>query len=127
MPKQWKLAELPFLVGIPVPCLDNKGKRIPETLMQEWVGKAVVELTVCFGGATPLRAPSRNVVGGRVLHEKDQMLVLSGCPSPKDFLRQRSRITAFAKQMGEAMSQYAVFVLAFASHSFLVIDEQKAT
>ena len=33
MPKQWKLAELPFLVGIPVPCLDNKGKRIPETLM----------------------------------------------------------------------------------------------
>ena len=127
MPKPWKLAELPFLVGIPVPCLDNEGKQVPEALMQEWVGKAVIELTACFGGATPLKAPSRNVVGGRVLHEKDQMLVLSGCPSHADFLRKRRRIVEFAKRMGEAMSQYAVFVLAFASHSFLVIDEQRAT
>lgn len=126
MPKKWTLAELPFLVGLPIPCLDNKGRPVGQIVMQEWINRATAELTKCFGGATPSKSPAQNIVGRRVLYEKDQVLVLSGCASRKVFLAHRKRIESFAKRMGAAMNQYAVFVLAFSSESFLVIDEQAA-
>jgi hypothetical protein len=109
-----------YLVGIPIPYLDRRGKRLRPALVRTWIEKAAVELTGCFGGATPVPAPGVNVVDGKVLYEKGQILVLSACGSREVFLPHRERIAAQAERMGEALDQDAVFVLAFPSDSFLI-------
>lgn len=78
------------------------------------------ELTECFGGATAVPAPGTNIVGGKVLYEVGQTLVVSACESREEFLANRDRIEAFVTQMGEELNQDAVFVLAFDSDSFLI-------
>lgn len=88
--------------------------------MKSWIEKAAVELTDCFGGATPLPALGVNIVDGKVLYEKGQILVLSACQSRESFLPHRERIAAFAERMGEALEQDAVFLLAFPSDSLLI-------
>jgi hypothetical protein len=109
-----------YLVGIPIPYLDRRGKRLAPSKTKLWIEKAALELTGCFGGATPLPAPGVNVVEGQVLYEKGQILVLSACQSREDFLPHRERIAAFAERMGFALDQDAVFVLAFPSDSLLI-------
>ena len=94
---------MPYLVGIPIPYLDRLGKRLRPSRVKPWIEKAALELTDCFGGATPIPAPGVNVVEGQVLYEKGQVLVLSACES-----------------RGEALNQDAVFLLAFSSDSLLI-------
>ncbi len=111
---------MPYVVGIPIPCLDRHGKRLLPSKVKPWIKKAGLELTDCFGGATSIPAPGVNVVAGRVLYEKGQVLVLSACESRQAFLPHRDRIAAFAERMGEALDQDAVFLLAFPSDSLLI-------
>lgn len=85
------------------------------------------ELTACFEGATPLPAPGINVVQrpdgeALTLYEQGQTLVLAGCDSRDEFLQKRRRIHVFAEALAEALDQYAVFVLACPSDSFLIED-----
>lgn len=109
-----------YLVGIPIPYLDRRGKRLRTSQVKSWIRKAAVELTDCFGGATPIPAPGVNIVEGKVLFEKGQILVLSACQSRANFLPHQERIAAFAERMGEALDQDAVFLLAFSSDSLLI-------
>lgn len=88
--------------------------------MKEWTKKAALELTECFGGATPVPAPGVNVVEGKVLYEKGQILVLSACGNREAFLPNRERLASFAERMGDALDQDAVFLLAFPSDSLLI-------
>ena len=81
---------------------------------------AMVELTGCFGGATPVPAPGTNMLAGKLLFEKGQTLVLAGCDSRDAFLSKRNRVQAFAERMGKALRQHSVFVLACPSDSFLL-------
>ncbi len=78
------------------------------------------ELTECFGGATAIPSPGTNIVGGKILYEKGQILVLSGCDDRKVFLAKRKRIRAFAERMGRDLHQKQAFVLAYPSESFLI-------
>ena len=111
---------MPYLVGIPIPYLDRSGKRLRPSRVKSWIKKAALELTDCFGGATPVPAPGVNIVGGQVLYEKGQVLVLSACESREAFLPYREKIAVFAERMGEALDQDAVFLLAFSSDSLLI-------
>jgi len=77
------------------------------------------ELTECFGGATPIPSPGTNIIDGKVLYERGQILVLSGCDSRSEFLEKRDRIQAFVERMGRDLHQKLVFVLACPSDSFL--------
>ncbi len=120
MRKQARRHGMSYLVGIPIPYLDRRGKRLRPTQVKAWIEKVAVELTDCFGGATPVPAPGVNVVDGQVLFEKGQILVLSACGSRGDFLPHRERIATLAERMGEALDQDAVFVLAFPSDSLLI-------
>lgn len=120
MRKRPKVLSKPYLVGIPVPYLDRHGRKLDRRQTEAWTGAALVELTECFGGATPQIAGATNIVEGKILYEERQTLVLSGCDSRDDFLRHRERIKAFANEMGRALNQYAVFVLAYRSDSFLI-------
>jgi len=113
-----------YLVAIPVPSLDRRGRAISQRAVERWSRKAQRELTRCFGGATPLPAPATNIVGRKVLYEKGQVLVLSGCDDREQFLRKRERIRIFVEEMGRALDQYSVFVLAFPSDSFLIEMER---
>ena len=112
--------EMSYLVGIPIPYLDRRGKKLRPAQVKSWIEKVAVELTGCFGGATPVPAPGVNIVDGKVLYEKGQILVLSSCPGREDFLPHRERIASLAERMGEALDQDAVFVLAFPSDSLLI-------
>lgn len=108
------------MVAIPIPSLNLHGGALAPDAIEEWVKRAEREFTACFGGATSLRAPGTNIVGGKVLYEAGQVLVVSGCNNRAEFLRHRDRIDAFATEMGDQLDQAAVFVLAFDSDSFLV-------
>lgn len=109
-----------YLVGIPVPFLDRNGRKLDRRQTRRWTRAALDELTSCFGGATPHAAAATNIVGGKVLYEEGQVLVLSGCDSRDEFLPYRARIQAFVERMGVALNQHSVFVLAYASDSFLI-------
>jgi hypothetical protein len=69
-------------------------------------------------------APGTNIVGGKILYEAGQVLVVSACDNREAFLVHRDRMEAFVTQMGEALDQDAVFVLAFDSDSFLIELEE---
>jgi hypothetical protein len=92
--------------------------------MQRWVDLAQEELTDCFGGATPLPSPGTNIIDGKVLYEKGQILVCSACNNRSEFLEKRDRISAFVERMGADLKQDSVFVLAFPSDSFLIEIEK---
>jgi hypothetical protein len=116
-----------YIVGIPIPSLDRRGQPLPPASIGEWTRKTMDELTACFGGATPVPAPGTNVVQGPdgqalTLYEQGQTLVLAGCGSRDEFLQHRGSIDAFAEALADALDQYAVFVLACPSDSFLVED-----
>lgn len=109
-----------YLVAIPVPSLDINGTPLDQSEIDTWVRKTLDELTECFGGAMLIAAPGTNILDGRILYEKDQVIVVSACDSRDEFLQKRSRIEAFAEEMRRDLRQYAVFVLACPSDSFLV-------
>lgn len=109
-----------YLVAVPVPFLDKHGRELNGSEVQRWVTLAQQELTGCFGGATAVPAPGTNIVGGKILYEAGQTLVVSACDSREEFLANRDRIEAFVTRMGEELNQDAVFVLAFDSDSFLI-------
>lgn len=113
-----------YLVAIPVPFLDKRGRELNGSEVQRWVTLVQQELTECFGGATAVPAPGTNIVGGKVLYEAGQTLVVSACDSREDFLDRRDRIEGFVTRMGEDLNQDAVFVLAFDSDSFLIELEE---
>ena len=117
---QRKVVDKPYLVAIPVPSLDIDGNPLTRDEMDKWVRKTLDELTECFGGAMPIAAPGTNVLDGRILYEKDQVVIVSACDSREEFLAKRSRIESFAEEMRHDLRQYAVFVLACPSDSFLV-------
>lgn len=118
--KSPKVIEKRYLVGIPIPYLDRNGRKLKALATTKWTRMAQAELTECFGGSTPIPAPSTNIVGGKVLYEKGQTLVLSACNDRDEFLAKRDRIRAFVERMGVALHQQSVFVLAVPSDSFLV-------
>lgn len=113
-----------YLVAVPVPFLDKHARELGEGNLQRWVTLAQQELTECFGGATAVPAPGTNIVGGKILYEAGQVLVVSACDSRDEFLANRDRIEAFVTRMGEELNQDAVFVLAFDSGSFLIELEE---
>ncbi|MBI4266072.1 MAG: hypothetical protein HY657_16985 [Acidobacteria bacterium] len=121
MPQQpRRVVEKRYLVAIPVPSLDINGRPLDKAEIDKWVKKTLNELTECFGGAMPITAPGTNILDRQILYEKDQVVILSACDSRKAFLRHRRRIEAFAEEMRRELRQYAVFVLACPSDSFLV-------
>lgn len=113
-----------YLAAVPVPFLDRRGRELSESKVQRWVALAQQELTQCFGGATAVPAPGTNIVGGRILYEAGQVLVMSACDRREEFLAHRHRIEGFVIRMGEDLDQDAVFVLAFDSDSFLIELEE---
>jgi hypothetical protein len=120
-----KRTDKSYLVAIPIPSLDRRGRPLSTALVAEWTRRTMDELTACFGGATPVPAPGTNVVCGadgesQLLYESGQTLVLSACGARDEFVLHRDRIEALATAMAEGLDQYAVFVLAFPSDSFLV-------
>ena len=102
-------------MAVPVPFLDRGGRALAEDNVQRWVALA---------RATAVPAPGTNIVGGKVLYEAGQVLVVSACDSRDEFLGHRERIEAFVNRMGDALDQDAVFVLAFDSDSFLIELEE---
>ena len=109
-----------YLVAIPVPCLDRNGKKLIRGRIEKWVRMAEKELTECFGGATPIPSSGTNIIDGKILYEKGQMLVHSTCDSRREFLKDRNRLRAFVERMGRDLDQKFVFVLACPSDSFLI-------
>lgn len=93
--------------------------------MGKWIKLAEKELTECFGGATPVPSPGTNILDGRIVYEEGQTLVCSACENRKGFLEKRDRITVFVEKMGSDLTQFAVFVLAFPSDSFLIEIEKR--
>jgi len=93
---------------------------LDRTEIDKWVKRTLDELTDCFGGASPLNAPGTNMLDGRVLYERDQVIVVSACDSREEFLRHQKRIETFAETMCRDLRQHSVIVLACPSDSFLV-------
>jgi hypothetical protein len=118
----WKLKK--YLVAIPVPFLDDRGRKLKRRQMQMWVRLVEQELTECFGGATPIASPGTNIIEGQILYEQGQTLILSACDNRREFLKKRDRIAALVERMGNDLNQHAVFVLAFPSDSFLIEIEK---
>ena len=116
------MAEKRYLVGLPVPSLDRRGRALPEARVEEWTTRAQEELTRLFGGATVLPAPGASAVAeGKT--EAGQALVLSVCDDRDAFLARRSEVRRLAEAIKDGLDQETALVLGFASDSFLVEDE----
>lgn len=96
-----KLTLKKYIVAIPVPFLDEHGRKLKRSEMQTWVNRVQKELTECFGGATPIPSPGTNIIDGKILYEEGQILVCSACNNRSEFLEKRDRISAFIERMGE--------------------------
>ncbi len=121
--RESEIQRLRFLVGIPIPSQDREGRPLKKSDLDRWTARTIQTLTECFGGATPVPAPSTNRVGTRVIFEKGQVLVLSACKNRNEYLSKQAVIGRLAQEMKDALNQYAVIVLAFPSDSFLVVDK----
>ncbi len=118
--RERKLTLKKYVVAIPIPWLDRNGRKIKRARINHWVRMAEQELTECFGGVTPIPSSGTNIVDGKILYEKGQMLVHSACDKRSSFLQKRARIQMFVERMGKDLDQWAVFVLAYPSDSFLL-------
>ena len=107
-------------MAIPIPFLDRNGRKLNPGAVEKWTRRAELELSECFGGATPVPSPGINILGREVLYEKGQTLVMSACGDRDEYLAKRDRIQTFAERMAEALNQHSVFVLAFQSDSFMI-------
>lgn len=54
--------ELKYLVEIPIPYVDRRGRRLDRRRTLRWRRKVEAVLTECFGGFTPAKAPALNRV-----------------------------------------------------------------
>jgi hypothetical protein len=117
--------QLRYLVEIPIPYVDRKGRVVDRRKRLQWQGRIGEALTECFGGFTPAKAPAMNRVrtaGGRwiTLSEKGQFLLRSACADREAFLQHRKRLVDLVVRMGEELNQADVFILAYASDSLLI-------
>ena len=124
MPKG-RIHELRYLVEIPIPYVDRRGRTLDRRKRLRWQRKVESVLTECFGGFTPARAPAMNRVqtaGGRMitLTEKGQVLLRSACSGRAAFLAHRERLVDLVVSMGEDLDQADVFILAYDSDSLLI-------
>jgi hypothetical protein len=111
---------LRYSVAIPVPSLDRHGKKLKAPQIRTWTRKALAALTDLFGGATAIPAVGTNILNGRIVYEEGQVLVRSFCKNRQAFLAKRARVVSFAEEMGQALDQESVIVLASSSDSVLV-------
>jgi hypothetical protein len=90
--------------------------------VRSWKEKALRLLGACFGGAIATRSagPYRHQ-DGTVVFDRGQWVVQAGCPSRKEYLTHRGRVEGFAEEMGQALDQEAVFVLAYARGDSVVL------
>ena len=115
-----QIRELRYLVAIPIPFLDRNGRKLNSRAVEKWTRRAELELSKCFGGATPVPSPGINILGGKVLYEKGQTLVMSACRDRDEYLAKRDRIEVFVDRMAEALNQQSVFVLASPADCFII-------
>jgi len=121
-----RFQKLPYLVAIVMPSL---GRTVSQRLTKAQ-RSAVVEMGLkrfeeLFGGATHMRLSPGGIVrllDGTVLVDPNQSLVVSGT-TRTEFLRRRKEIERLALRLGEMCGQQSVAVLAFASDSFLLIQD----
>jgi hypothetical protein len=105
--------KLPFVVALPIPRIDRRGQTIPVAKVERWKEKALVLFGKCFGGAVAIRSPGPyQHQDGTVVIDRNQWVVQAGCEGRRTYLAQQSRIESFARKMGRALDQEAVFVLA---------------
>jgi hypothetical protein len=117
--------ELRYLVEIPIPYVDRRGRSIDRRKRLRWQRRLGTVLTECFGAFTPAKAPAMNRVqtaGGKwiTLSEKGQILLRSACADRNAFLVHRDRLVDLVVQMGEELDQADVFILAYDSDSLLI-------
>ena len=124
MPKG-RVHELRYLVEIPIPYVDRRGRALDRRKRLRWQRRIGEVLTECFGGFTPAKAPAMNRVqaaggGWMVLTEKGQVVLRSACADRDAFLSHRDRLLDLVVSMGEDLDQADVFILAYASDSLLI-------
>ena len=125
-----RIHELKYLIEIPIPYVDRQGKRVNNRKRAQWRHTLESLLTECFGGFTPGKAPALNRVRAAngqwlTLSEKGQVVLRSACSNREEFLRHRDRLVDLVVQMGEALNQADVFILAYASDSLLIEVKKK--
>src|SRR3990172_4271097 len=108
-----------YVVAIPIPSLDKKGKALVDQRREKWQRRVQTELTKCFGGAIRYQSPGTFLLPdretGRIRSyiEKGQTLVVSACNDPDEFLAKRDSIQKLIVAMGNGLNQASVFVLGF--------------
>jgi hypothetical protein len=117
--------ELRYLVEIPIPYVDRKGRTLDRRKRLRWQRRIEAVLTECFGGFTAAKAPAMNRVqtaGGSwmTLTERGQVVLRSACRDRAAFLAHRKRLVNLVVRMGEQLNQADVFILAYDSDSLLI-------
>lgn len=106
--------ELPYVVAIPIPRLNWRGRKLPVSLVRLWKENTLRFFGECFGGAIATRSagPYRHQ-DGTVVFDRGQWVVQAGCSSRGRYLRHRRQIEEFAEELGRALDQESMFVLAY--------------
>ena len=120
-----RVRELKYLVEIPIPTVDKRGRKLNDRKRLRWRREIETLLTDCFGGFTPGRAPALNRVQAAdgkwvTLSEKGQIVLRSACADRDAFFQHRDRLVDLLVRMGEALNQADVFILAYPSDSLLI-------
>jgi len=120
-----RVHELRYLVEIPIPYLDRRGRALDRRRRLRWQRRIEAVLTESFGGFTPAKAPAMNRVqtaGGSwmTLTERGQVVLRSACSDRDAFLAHRERLVDLVVRMGEELEQADVFILAYDSDSLLI-------
>jgi len=119
-PVKGKRRHLSYSVAIPIPALDRHGRRLERSRVEDWTRRVLAQLTECFGGATAVPALGTNILGGRIVYEEGQVLARAACEDRQTYLDNSERVIEIAEQMGAALDQESVIVLAAPSDSVLV-------
>ncbi len=122
---QGRTYELRYLVEIPIPHVDRRGRALDRRKRTRWLRRVGAVLTECFGGFTPARAPAMNRVRAEsgewlTLTEREQVLLRSACADREAFLSHRERLVDLVVRMGEDLDQADVFILAYDADSLLI-------
>lgn len=120
-----RVHELRYLVEIPIPYVDRRGRALDRRKRLRWQRRIEVLLTECFDGFTPAKARAMNRVqkadgSWMTLTERGQVVLRSACSGRDAFLAQRERLVDLVVRMGEDLDQADVFILAYDSDSLLI-------
>ena len=108
-----KRMRLPYVVAVPIPTKDSKGRRLPGKKVKKAEKRMLLGFRGFFGGAKSIPSPGvYKTLSGKVIVEKDEPLVISMTTKGK-YLKHKAKVETLIDSVGDDLNQESMAVIAF--------------